>query len=221
MNSTRCAQCGLVYWSTVPNCKRCGLPTPGASDGATDGASNETHHESPFTETYAETSQSRAQFPMEVMNFHDDAAKEALLKKLKRDAQFFYFVGGLQCFVWFFIGQLLIVDGLLNIGLSFISHKYKSRVAAILLMLLMVLGVLIGITIIALTGMSRTPLLPIVLVIRLVKSIRIVQSTFKLNGDSEAEVVRVLPPPPPSFYPESAPQWAPPAHSAQWQPSAE
>lgn len=227
MNSTRCAQCGLVYWSTAPNCKRCGLPTPGASVGASDEVSTETSHESSYTETYAETPQYSAMSPMQVMNFHEDPEKEKLLKNLRRDAQFFYFVGGLQCFVWFFMGQLLIVDGLLNIGLSFIAHKYKSRVAAILLMLLMILGVLIGALVFALTGMSKTPLLPIVLLVRLATSIRMVYSTFKLNGYSEAEVVRVLPPPPPSFYPQSAPyqgsapQWAPPAHSAQLQPSAE
>ena len=227
MNSTKCAQCGLVYWSTAPNCKRCGLPTPGALDGASDAASNQASHESSYAETYAETPQYTAMSPMEVMNFHDDPVREKLLKNLRRDAQFFYFVGGLQCFVWFFMGRLLIVDGLLNIGLSFIAHKYKSRAAAILLMLLMVLGVLIGALALALTGMSKTPLLPIVLLVRLATSIRMVYSTFKLKGYSEAEVVRVLPPPPPSFhpesapYPESAPQWAPPAQSAQWQPSAE
>ena len=206
MKSTKCPQCGLVYWTTAPNCKRCGLPTadyegerPAAAmqDQPSGDAPGETHH-------YA---------PQPTTTIGDEVREEQLLRNLKRDARLFYFIGGLQALAWFVIGNLLIVDAVFNIGLAFVAHKFKSRVAAIFLLLLTVLSVMVGILLFALGGLAFNPFIPLVLIGRLFASGRMVYSTFMLK--KYAVETFVPPPPPPMFQPEGARQWAAPAASTQ------
>src|SRR2546429_8895144 len=154
MKSTKCPQCGLVYWSTAPNCKRCGLPTA------------EYEGERPVAETQY---QSSSETPSETHDYApqphgtsgDDVRDEQLLRNLKRDARLFYFIGGLQALAWFVIGNLLIVDAVFNIGLAFVAHKFKSRVAAIFLLLLTLLSVMVGILLFAMGALAFNPFIPL------------------------------------------------------------
>ena len=206
MKSTKCPQCGLVYWTTAPNCKRCGLPTadyegerPVAEmqDQPSGDAPGETH-------CYA---------PQSTATIGDEVREEQLLRNLKRDARLFYFIGGLQALAWFVIGNLLIVDAVFNIGLAFVAHKFKSRVAAIFLLALTLLSVMVGVTMLVMGGIKFNPFIPLVLIGRLLASGRMVYSTFMLK--KYAVETFVPPPPPPMFQPEGAPQWAAPAASTQ------
>jgi hypothetical protein len=189
MKSTKCPQCGLVYWSTDPNCKRCGLPTAGESSSNYD------------EQPYEYQPQYVAQ-PAPVVNYGDDEATAKLLKNLKADSIFFYVIGGLQILLWFVLGHLMIVDGVLNITLSFLVYKFKSRVASLFLMgltLLAIMGLVAAFT----TG-SVGMIFPIGMIIRLMASIRMVNAAFKLQGYAPETPMQVMPPPPPNFYPETA-----------------
>lgn len=188
MKSTKCPQCGLVYWSTDPTCKRCGLPTADQS--------------SPDCDDQQYQPQYSAQ-PAPVINYADDATTATLLKNLKADSIFFYVIGGLQIILWLVIGKLMIVDGVLNIALSFLVHKFKSRVAALLLLGLTLLAILGAVAAIA-AGSRAGLIFPIGLILRLLASIRMVNAAFKLQGYAQESPARVMPPPPPNFYPETA-----------------
>jgi hypothetical protein len=201
MTSIKCPQCGLVYWTTVANCKRCGLATA-------DGQENQV----------MDQPQSNAG-PAPVKSFPSSSFDEdQLLRNLKRDSYRFYFIGGLQTIAWLVIGNLLIVDAVLNIGLSFLAQKFKSRIAATALLLLTVLSVLVGLLTIAIGAMSFNPFIPLVLLGRLAVSIRMVYTTFKLKAQVSVDVTRMMPPLPPVFHEQEGPQWAQPAGSPQWQP---
>ena len=201
MTSVKCPQCGLVYWSTAENCKRCGQLTANTSTSQ--------------PESYAQ------QAPAPVSGRQSqvsDADSEQLLNTLKKDAHLFYFIGGVQVLAWFFIGQLLIVDAFLNIGLSFLAHRFRSRVAAILLMLLTLLSAAVAVLTIALTGTGINFFMPLILLWRLGCSIRMVYTTFKLNSFEEVDVTRMMPPLPPVFQRDDASQWDQPVGSPQLQP---
>jgi len=143
--------------------------------------------------------------PASGVNYADDAATAKLLKNLKSDSVFFYVIGGLQILLWFVLGQLMIVDGVLNITLSFLVYKFKSRVAALFLLGLTLLA-LMG-TIAAIAAGERAGLIfPVGMIIRLWASIRMVNAAFKLQGYARESPVQVMPPPPPNFYPEVAAQ---------------
>ena len=206
MKSIKCPQCGLVYWATEPKCKRCGLATeqPDFVNG-----------QEPQQQQYQPRHDLQ---PMQVMNFAVDPARTKLLKNLKTDAIFFYVIGGLQILLWFVIGQLLIVDGFLNIGLSFVVYKFRSRVAAIFLLALQLLSVMVAIAEVA-SGERPGLLFPIGMILRLLASGRMVQATFKLSGYVPEGPARVLPPPPPNFHPDGTPQWTGTPASPQWQAS--
>lgn len=191
MKGIKCSQCGLVYWNTDPNCKRCGLPNPGESTPS---------YEEP---QYQSQPQYHAQ-PASV-DYVEDAATAKLLKNLKGDSIFFYIIGGLQIGLWFFLGQLMIVDGVLNITLSFLVYKFKSRVAALFLLGLTLLAVMVTVAAMAAGGRGGM-IFPIGIIIRLWVSIRMVNAAFKLQGYGRETPAQVLPPPPPNFYPEAAAQ---------------
>jgi len=190
MKGIKCPQCGLVYWSSDPQCRRCGLATADESSPVL--------AEQPHQQEY------HAQ-PAPVFNYADDAATAKLLKNLKGDSIFFYVIGGLQIILWFFLGQFMIVDGVLNITLSFLVYKFKSRVAALFLLGLTLLAILGAIASIA-AGSRAGMIFPIGLTIRLLTSIRMVNAAFKLQGYAQESPVLVMPPPPPNFYPEAAAQ---------------
>jgi hypothetical protein len=160
-----------------------------------------------------QSSDQRDGYQNQGFNFQD-AEKEHLLTTLKKDSWLFYVIGGLQMVLWLVIGNLLIIDGFLNIGLSFLAHKFRSRVAAVLLLCVTVLSVIAAIFMMMMTGAAPSLLMPVAMIFRLVASIRMVYTTFKLRGYVEQEVVRVLPPPPPEFYQEGAPQWGSPVGTA-------
>jgi hypothetical protein len=192
MKGIKCSQCGLVYWSTDSNCKRCGLPTANEPSPAYE--EEQDHYQPEYSAP-----------PAYVVNYGEDAATANLLKRLKGDSIFFYVIGGLQIGLWFFLGQLMIVDGILNITLSFLVYRFKSRVAAVFLLLLTLLAA-IG-TIAAIAAGERGGLIfPIGMIIRILASIRMVKAAFKLHGYMHESPAQVLPPPPPNFYPETAAQ---------------
>ena len=199
MSSVKCPQCGLVKWSTAASCKRCGLPI---ADGPVD------EH---LSQSYA---------PTGVTNYFPSHSfdEEQLIRNLRRDSDLFYFIGGLQTLAWLVIGHLLIVDAVFNVGLSFLTNKFKSRIAAVALLLLTLMSVLIGFVGLATGGIRFNPFVPLVLLGRLAISIRMVYSTFKLNALADLAVAHTLPPPPPDFHHEERSQWAQPGGSAQWQP---
>src|SRR6266516_4464691 len=158
MKSTKCPQCGLVYWATDPQCKRCGMATADPSLAQPYAAAQQ--QQQPWCE--------RPQ-PMQVMNFAEDPAKAKLIKNLKGDSIYFYVIGGLQILLWLVVGQLMIVDGILNIGLSFVVYKFKSRIAAICLLGLTFLAAMSTVLAIA-AGMRGGLFFPIGLIIRLLVS---------------------------------------------------
>jgi hypothetical protein len=192
MKSIKCPQCGLVYWSTDPNCKRCGLLTAASSSPASNGPP-------PQQQVFAPTP------PIVNYAYHAD---EAMLKRLKSDSIFFYVIGGIQILLWFIIGHLMIVDGVLNITLSFLVYKFKSRVAALFLFGLTLLAILGAVVSVA-QGTSLGMIFPVGVIIRLLASCRMVQAAFKLHGYVQEGPPKFMPPPPPNFYPEAAPQWTP------------
>ena len=199
MSSIKCPQCGLVNWSTVENCKRCGLAV---ADGPAD------NHQFDQPQAYAA--------PAQTGSFDGNSLdEEQWLNRLKRDARLFYIIGGLQILLWFLVGNLLILDGIFNIGLSYVAHKFRSRIAAISLVLLTLLSVLAALVAVA-AGELRPNLLTVVVLLgRIVASVRMVQCTFKLNAQVKVDVTQMMPPLPPVFHQEEDAQWAQPGGSVQ------
>ena len=190
MKGIKCSQCGLVYWSTDANCRRCGLSTAGDAVPRDD------------DQQYESESQYSAP-PAPVVNYGDEAEKAKLLKTLRSASIYFYVIGGLQILLWFVLGQMMIVDGVINITLSFVMYKFRSRVAALLLLGLTLLAVLA--TIVAFASGERGALIsPIGVIVRIAVSIRMINAAFKLQGYARESAPQVLPPPPPNFYPEAA-----------------
>jgi hypothetical protein len=200
MNSSiKCPQCGLIFWSTAENCRRCGLPAE------------------EFPTFQPESFVQQVSNP--TIGRHtqiSDADAERLLGKLKKDSRLFYGIGGLQILLWFFVGQLLIVDGFFNIGLSYLTFRFKSRVAAILLFLLTLLSAGVGLFTVLVMGRFNF-FIPLILVWRLACSVRMIYTTFKLHAYEEVDVTTMMPPLPPMFPKKEAEQWSP--SSAQLQPS--
>jgi hypothetical protein len=209
MKSTKCPQCGLVYWNTAASCKRCGLPNADfeGERPATESQPEPAYQAQPQNNYYA---------PPPPRTSGADPLVWLWVKNLKSDAVLFYFIGGLQTLLWFFIGNLLIVDGALNIGLAFLAYKFRSRVAAICLCILTVLSVGAAILSFAFEGgFGLNPLSVIILIGRLLCSGRMIYSTFMLQKHAVEHFVS--PPPPPTFQPDGSPQWATPAPSTNWQ----
>ena len=198
MTSVKCPQCGLVYWSTAENCRRCGVT-----------ADDPTAQPDSYAQPQISTTRPRSQI--------SEADAERLLSNLKKDSRLFYFIGGLQVLAWFFIGQLLIVDAALNIGLSYLTFRFKSRVAAILLSLLTLLSVGANLALFLIAGRGNF-FIPLVLLWRLGCSARMVYTTFKLNTYEAVDVTRMMPPLPPLFHKEDDSHWVQPVASAQLQP---
>lgn len=193
MSSIKCPQCGLVNWSTAENCKRCGLAIAA----------------SPAEDSEYDQNQAYAAPPPAGSFMDDSLEEEEWTSRLKRDSRLFYVIGGLQILLWFVVGNLLIVDGLFNIGLSYVANKFRSRIAAIALALLTLLSVLAALMALA-TGALRFNLLtPIVLIGRIVASVRMVYCTFKLNALVKDDASQMMPPLPPEFHQEAPAQWAP------------
>jgi hypothetical protein len=184
MNSTKCRECGLVYWETSPTCLRCGT---------------ETVQPQPIPSPYSAGALNKTANPLSP----EDAQKEKLLKDLRNDSRFFYFIGVLQSVVWFIVGNLLIVDGLCNIGLSFLTRKFRSRAAAITLLIFTLFSVLAAFYFVAQSGHQPSVIFPLVLLFRVIASGRMVYCTFKLRKYVLAESVPFLPPPPPVFQTET------------------
>ena len=190
MKGIKCSQCGLVYWSTDANCRRCGVATAGEA--------------APSYDEQQYEPQAQYSTPVApVVNYGDEAEKATLLKTLRSASIYFYVIGGLQILLWFVLGQLMIVDGIINIGLSFVMYKFRSRVAALLLLGLTLLAVLAAIVAFA-SGERSAFISPIGVIVRIVVSIRMVNAAFKLQAYAPERAPQVLPPPPPNFYPEVA-----------------
>jgi hypothetical protein len=108
----------------------------------------------------------------------------------------------------------MIVDGFFNIGLSYLTFRFKSRVAAILLALLTLLSVGVGLFTILVMGRFNF-FIPLILIWRLACSIRMVYTTFKLHAYQEVDVTTMMPPLPPMFPKEESSQFGLPVGSAQ------
>jgi len=188
MNSTKCRECGLVYWETASNCPRCGV---------------ESAQPQSIPSPYSVGAVKRTASSLSP----EDAEQEKLLKDLRSDARFFYFIGGLQSVVWFFIGNLLIVDGLCNIGLALVARKFRSRAAAVTLLFFTLISVAAAAYFTAEAGRKPGIMLLLVLLFRVMASGRMVYCTFKLRKYRVAESAPILPPPPPVFQPETAAGW--------------
>jgi hypothetical protein len=212
MKSTKCPQCGLVYWTTAPNCKRCGLPT---ADFEGERPAEETHYEAAPEVPYTNY-ETPYYAPMPGRTIGDDVRDDDLNRKLKKDARLFYLIGGLQILLWLAVGHLLILDGIANITLAIFASKFKSRVAAIILLVLTILSVMMAISMYVSGELRINPLAPLILIGRLFASGRIVHSTYMLHKHAPPPIY-VEPPPPPSFQNEGAPQWAAQSSSNQWQ----
>ena len=212
MKSTKCPQCGLVYWSTAANCKRCGLPT---ADFEGQSSVEETHYEAAPEVPYTNY-ETPYYAPMPARTIGDEVRDEELMRKLKKDARLFYLIGGLQILLWLVVGHLLILDGIANITLAIFASKFKSRVAAVILLVLTILSVMMAISMYASGELRFNPIAPLILIGRLFASGRIVHSTFTLHKYAPPPVF-VAPPAPPSFHNEGAPQWAGQGNSNQWQ----
>jgi hypothetical protein len=199
MDSIKCPQCGLIFWNAAESCRRCGL----------------------LTEEFAtfKPNSSVPQVPNPINGRPSpisDADAERMLSNLKKDSRLFYGIGGLQILLWFFVGELMIVDGFFNIGLSYLTFKFKSRVAAILLALLTLLSAGVGLFTILVMGRFNL-FIPLILIWRLWCSVRMVYTTFKLHAYEEVDVRTMMPPLPPLFPKKEAEPWPP--SSAQLQPS--
>lgn len=199
MDSIKCPQCGLIFWSASENCRRCGLLTEEFS----------TFQPESFVQQAPNPTISR---PSQI----SDADAERLLINLKKDSRLFYGIGGLQILLWFFVGQLMIVDGFFNVCLSYLTFRFKSRVAAMMLALLTLLSVGVGLFTILVMGHFNI-FIPLILIWRLACSIRMVYTTFKLHAYEEVDVTTMMPPLPPLFPRQDASQWTP--SSAHLQPS--
>jgi hypothetical protein len=197
MNSIKCPQCGHIYWSTAENCRRCGLLT-----------------EDIPTFQPGSVVQQAPNLTTGRHNQISDADAERLLSNLKKDSRLFYGIGGLQILLWFFVGQLMIVDGFFNIGLSYLTFRFRSRVAAMLLALLTLISIGVGLLTILVMGRFNL-FIPLILIWRLACSIRMVYTTFKLHAYQEVDVTTMMPPLPPLIHKEDASQWAQPVGSAQ------
>ena len=207
MKSTKCPQCGLVYWSTAPNCKRCGLATAGfTGEGSSQTESVPSISGAPPVGNY------RPPVPAQTTDNSSDVYRKGTLK---RDAILFYVVGALQCLLWLFMGNLMIVDGVLNISLAFIASQFKSRVAAVCLLGLTLLSVIMAIYMMATEEIKGNAIMAVVLMLRLYCSARMVQTTFWLKKNEVENFV--LPPPPPVFHPENPAQWSDATGATQWQ----
>ena len=139
-----------------------------------------------------------------------------MLSNLKKDSRLFYGIGGLQILLWFFVGQLMIVDGFFNIGLTYLTFRFKSRVAAMMLALLTLLSAGVGLFTIFVMGRFNL-FIPLILIWRLACSSRMVYTTFKLHAYEEVDVTTMMPPLPPLFPKKEAERWSP--SSSQLQPS--
>ena len=200
MDSIKCPRCGLIFWNSAESCRRCGLLTEDfptfKPDSFVQLAPN------PTTRRHSQIS---------------DTDAERLLGTLKKDSRLFYAISGLQILLWFFVGQLLIVDAVFNISLSYLTYRFKSRVAAILLALLTLLSAGTALLAILVMGAKFNFVISLILLWRFGCSIRMIYATFKLHTYEEVDVTRMMPPLPPRFPKKEAEQWSP--SSAQLQPS--
>jgi len=199
MDSIKCPQCGLIFWNAAESCRRCGLPTEDFPTFQPDSFVQQAPN--PTTGRHSPIS---------------DADAERMLSNLKKDSLLFYGIGALQILIWFFVGQLTIVDGFFNIGLSYLTFRFKSRATAILLALLTLLSLGVGLFTILVLGRFNL-FIPLILIWRLAGSIRMVYTTFKLHAYEEVDVTTMMPPLPPFFPKKEAEPWSP--SSAHLQPS--
>jgi cobalamin synthase len=107
--------------------------------------------------------------------------KDKALKIIKDSSIGFFFVAALQAMLGFFIAPSLIIDGILYAVLAAILLKWKSRVAAVFLLLLC--GAALVMTVLNKAGEAAKGGNNIFLAIIIFwVAIRAVEATFKLHG---------------------------------------
>jgi hypothetical protein len=102
--------------------------------------------------------------------------------KMVQDASYgFYFIAVLQGGIGYFIQKSMIIDGVLYAVLAIFLHKFRSRVAAILLFLMTSISLVV--TFINKIGASKQGGGNIILaIIILIVSVRAIEATFRLRG---------------------------------------
>ncbi len=113
-------------------------------------------------------------------------SKNIALKIIKDSSMGFFFVAALQAGLGYFITPSLIIDAILYAILAGILLKWKSRVAAVFLLLLG--GAALVMTVLNKAGVTAEGGNNIILaVIIFWVAIRAVEATFKLHGKFAAE----------------------------------
>ncbi len=113
-------------------------------------------------------------------------SKNVALKIIKDSSMGFFFVAALQAGLGYFITPSLIIDAILYAILAGILLKWKSRVAAVFLLLLG--GAALVMTVLNKAGVTAEGGNNIILaVIIFWVAIRAVEATFKLHGKFAAE----------------------------------
>ena len=114
--------------------------------------------------------------------------KDEALKTIKDSSMGFFFVAALQAGLGYFIAPSLIIDGILYAVLAAILLKWKSRVAAVFLLLLG--GAALVMTVLNKAGVTAEGGNNIFLaVIIFWVAIRAVEATFKLHGKFATKII--------------------------------
>ena len=114
--------------------------------------------------------------------------KDIALNIIKETSLVFIIVGIYQCIVYYFIGiNVVLVNAAICIIFGFVLRKWKSRIAAIILLIQACIAAVI--TILHFLGYTSKGEVSIIIVIAILFiAIRAVEATFKLHGRYSNEV---------------------------------
>lgn len=114
--------------------------------------------------------------------------RDIALKITKETSLVFIIIGIYQCFVFYFVGiNVVLVDAAIYIIFGFVLREWKSRVAAVILLIQASISAVI--TILHFLGYSSEGEVSIIIVIAILFiAVRAVEATFKLHGRFSNEV---------------------------------
>lgn len=114
--------------------------------------------------------------------------RDIALKITKETSLVFIIIGIYQCFVFYFVGiNVVLVDAAIYIIFGFVLREWKSRVAAVILLIQASISAVI--TILYFLGYSSEGEVSIIIVIAILFiAVRAVEATFKLHGRFSNEV---------------------------------
>lgn len=110
------------------------------------------------------------------------------LKIIKETSLVFIIIGIYQCIVFYFIGiNVVLVDAAIYIIFGFVLREWKSRIAAVILLIQASISAVI--TILHFLGYTSKGEVSIIIVIAILFiAVRAVEATFKLHGRFSNEV---------------------------------